>query len=138
MEKASKDAITNFENEINNFEFANSLKAIWSYISRTNKYIDETSPWVLAKYEESKEKLKSCIYHLVANLREIAILIRPLMEDTSDNMLRQLGMSNNVTWDSLKEYKDIKNTKVIEKGEPIFMRLNADKEVEAIKDMMKK
>ena len=52
-------------------------------------------------------------------------------------MLRQLGMSNNVTWDSLKEYKDIKNAKVIEKGEPIFMRLNADEEVEAIKDMMK-
>ena len=59
------------------------------------------------------------------------------MEETSDNMLRQLGMSNNVTWDSLKEYKEIKNTKVIEKGEPIFMRLNADEEVEAIKDMMK-
>ena len=59
------------------------------------------------------------------------------MEETSDNMLRQLGMSNNVTWDSLKEYKDIKNAKVIEKGEPIFMRLNADEEVEAIKDMMK-
>ena len=138
LEKASKDAITNFEKEINNFELANSLKEIWSYISRTNKYIDETSPWVLAKDEESKEKLKSCIYHLIANLREIAILIRPLMEETSDNMLRQLGMSNNVTWNSLKEYKDIKNAKVIEKGEPIFMRLNVDEEVEYMKNLMKK
>ena len=138
LEKASNDAITNFEKEINNFEFANSLKEIWNYISRTNKYIDETSPWILAKDEESKEKLKSCIYHLIANLREIAILIRPLMEETSDNMLRQLGMSNNVTWDSLKEYKEIENTKVIEKGEPIFMRLNVDEEVEYIKNLMKK
>ena len=59
------------------------------------------------------------------------------MEETSDNMLTPLGMSNNVTWNSLREYKDIKNAKVIEKGEPIFMRLNADEEVEAIKDMMK-
>ena len=60
------------------------------------------------------------------------------MKETSDNMLRQLGMSNNVTWDSLKEYKDIKNAKVIEKGEPIFMRLNVDEEVEYMKNLMKK
>ena len=137
LEKASNDVIENFTREINNFEFANSLKEIWNYISRTNKYIDETAPWALAKDEENVEKLKSCIYHLVANLREIAILIRPLMEETSDNILRQLGMSNNVTWDSLKEYKDIKDTKVIEKGEPIFMRLKEDEEIEAIKNMMK-
>ena len=60
------------------------------------------------------------------------------MEETSDNMLRQLGMSNNVTWDSLKEYKAIENAKVIEKGEPIFMRLNVDEEVEYMKNLMKK
>ena len=59
------------------------------------------------------------------------------MEDTSDNMLRQLGMSNKVNWDTLKEYKDIKDTKVIGKGEPIFMRLKEDEEIEAIKNMMK-
>ena len=137
LEKASKDVIDSFTREIDNFEFGNSLKEIWSYISRTNKYIDETSPWALAKDEENIEKLKSCIYHLVANLREIAILIRPLMKDTSDNMLRQLGMSDNVNWDTLKEYKDIKDIKVIEKGEPIFMRLKEDEEVETIKNMMK-
>ena len=138
LEKASIDVITNFEKEINNFEFGNSLKEIWNYIARTNKYIDETSPWVLAKDEENKEKLKACIYHLIANLREIAILIRPLMEDTSNNMLKQLGMEKDVTWESLKEYKNIKDINVIEKGEPIFMRLNVTEEVEYIKNLMKK
>ena len=137
IEKASEEVINNFNKEIDNFEFGNSLKEIWNYISRTNKYIDETSPWVLAKDEENIEKLKSCIYHLVANLREIAILIRPLMVETSDNMLRQLGMDNNISWDTLKEYKNIKDINVIKKGEPIFMRLNAEEEVDYIKNLMK-
>ena len=137
IEKASEEVINNFNKEIDNFEFENSLKEIWNYISRTNKYIDETSPWVLAKDEENIEKLKSCIYHLVANLREIAILIRPLMVETSDNMLRQLGMDNNISWDTLKEYKNIKDINVIKKGEPIFMRLNAEEEVDYIKNLMK-
>ena len=77
------------------------------------------------------------MYHLTANLKQIAIMIRPFMEETSDNILRQLGISNNVNWDALKDYKKIENIKVIEKGEPIFMRLNQQEEVEYIKNLMK-
>ena len=138
LEKASEDVITNFTNLVDKFDIANAIQAIWNYVARTNKYIDETSPWVLAKNEEDTEKLKSCMYHLVANLREIAILITPFMFETSQNMLRQLGILSDITWDSLKEYKDIKNVKVIEKGEPIFMRLNAEEEVQYIKNLMGK
>ena len=66
-------------------------------------------------------------------------MIRPVMKDTSDNILRQIGIdSKTITFDSLKEFKEIKNVKVIEKGEPIFMRLNSDEEVEYIKNLMKK
>ena len=59
------------------------------------------------------------------------------MVETSDNMLRQLGMDNNISWDTLKEYKNIKDINVIKKGEPIFMRLNAEEEVDYIKNLMK-
>ena len=109
-----------------------------NFVSRTNKYIDETSPWVLAK-EEQKEKLESCMYHLVENIRKIAILIRPFMVETSDNILRQLGIEDETlrTWDSLKDYDKLKNVKVIEKGEPMFMRLNAEEEVEYMQNLMK-
>ena len=54
--------INKFNELIDNFEIANSLQEIWNLIARTNKYIDETSPWILAKNDET-EKLKSCIYH---------------------------------------------------------------------------
>ena len=108
-------------------------------ISRTNKYIDETMPWSLAK-EEKMEELKSSMYHLIENLRKIAILIKPFMNDTADNILRQIGINNGdlKNWDSLKgEYNKIENTKVIEKGEPIFMRLKLEEEIEYLKDAMK-
>ena len=138
LEKASLDVITNFTTLVSKFDIANAIQSIWNYVARTNKYIDETAPWILAKNEEDTEKLKSCIYHLIANLREIAILINPFMSETSENMLRQLGISENITWNSLKEYKNIKNVKVIEKGEPIFMRLNSEEEIKYIKDLMGK
>ncbi len=140
IENCSKKVIDDVTNLIDKFEIANALQAIWSYISRTNKYIDETCPWILAKNENDDDliKLQSCMYHLVANLREIAILIRPFMTITSDNMLNQLGIKENISWGSLNDYTLLNDLKVIPKGEPIFMRLKADEEINYIQDLMKK
>ncbi len=149
MEECAKNVIKDFEKKVAEFEMADSLQTIWNFIARTNKYIDETKPWALEKAiedeslreydrENSKEKLQSAIYHLIANLREIAILIRPLMVETSDEILKQIGFEKEVCWDCLKEYSKLPEMKVIEKGEPIFMRLNVEEEVEYIKGLMKK
>ena len=139
IEECSFNQIKSFEEKIDNFEIANALKEIWILVSRTNKYIDETSPWTLAK-EEKNEELESVMYHLVESLRRIAILIYPFMKDTSINMFNQLGIIDESlkSWDSLSKYDGLNNIKVIEKGEPIFMRLNYDEEVEYIKEQMKK
>lgn len=138
FEHYSADRFMAFEETFNNYEIALSLQEIWNVISRTNKYIDETMPWVLAK-EGEQEKLESCIYHLVENIRKIAIFIRPFMLKTSNEILRQLGIDNkDIKWESLGNYKASENTKVISKGEPIFMRLNKEEEVEYIKSLMKK
>ena len=96
-------------------------------------------PWTLAK-EEKTEELNSVMYHLIENLRKIAIMIKPFMNETADNILHQIGIENNdqKVWNSLQEYDKIQNIKVIEKGQPIFMRLNVAEEVEYIKGLMKK
>lgn len=142
LEELSKTTIKEFEKSIERFELANSLKVIWKLISRTNKYIDETEPWKLSKNiesDEDREKLKSVIYHLIATLREIAILIRPLMQETSDKMLKQLGIANDgISWNDLNSYKELSAIKVIEKGEPLFQRLDAKEEVDYIKGLMGK
>ena len=139
LEEFTLKQIELFDKKWNEYEIANSIQEIWNLISRTNKYIDETMPWVLAK-EEEKEKLSSVMYHLIENLRKIAILIKPFMNDTADNILRQIGVKNEslVNWNSLKQYDKLENLQVIEKGEPIFMRLNQEEEIEYIKGLMKK
>ena len=128
------------EEKIDNLHLSDALAEIWNLISRTNKYIDETAPWLLAKEEDKQEKLKSVMYHLSENLRKVAILISPFMEDTATSIFKQLGLTADElqAWDSLYEYDKIpNNTKVIEKGEPLFVRLDMEEEVNYIKEQMK-
>ena len=137
LEKYTSEKIQKFEELWNSYEIANAIQEIWNIIARTNKYIDETMPWELSKNQENK-KLESCIYHLVENIRKIAILIKPFMENTSNEILRQLGINDEKykTWQSIMNLQELKDCKVIEKGEPIFMRLKENEEVEYIKSKM--
>ena len=140
LQNFTKNQISEFEKNMEKFYISNSLSEIWKIIARTNKYIDETAPWILAK-EESFEKLKSVMYHLAENLRKIAILLLPFMPNTAENIFSQLGLKdeNLKTWDSLNSYKVIpENSKVVSKGEPLFMRKDRDEEIEYIKNLMKK
>ena len=93
LEDAVDAAIEKFEKDIADCEFSNSLQDIWELVHLTNKYIDDTAPWALAKDVEGEteqdkakriENLKSVMYHLVSTLRSIAILIRPIIEKTSN------------------------------------------------------
>ena len=139
LEDYSTEKIKRFEEKLNEYEIANALQEIWDLIARTNKYIDETMPWTLSK-EEKTEELKSAMYHLIENLRKIAILIKPFMTDTANNILRQIGLVDvdSIRWDDIYVYDTLKDMKVIEKGEPIFMRLKVEEEVEYLKSVMKK
>ncbi len=137
VENFSNGIIHQVEEDLDTYHISNAISETWSLISRTNKYIDETAPWVLYK-EEKLDELKSVMYHLVENLRRIAILIAPYMKYTSKKILEQLSIPENLqTWDSLSSYKEIKNLKVTEKPEVLFARLEADIEIENIKNMMK-
>ena len=138
FEEFTNIQIQKIEEKYDRYEINLALQEIWVLISRTNKYIDETTPWVLAK-EEDKEKLESCIYHLIDNLRKIGIVLKPVMNETSENILKQLGITKEEEkeWESIKRIDIIKEAKVIEKGEPLFMRLDAKEEEEYIKEVMK-
>ena len=140
LEKFTNEKIQAVEQCMDNYHISNALENIWSIISRTNKYIDETAPWVLAKNEEM-DKLASVMYHLSENLRKISIMIMPIMNNTGNDILRQLGINEKELheWESIKNEIKIKDgTKVIEKGEPLFMRLDMEEEISYIKEKMKK
>ncbi|MBX4373027.1 methionine--tRNA ligase, partial [Mycobacterium tuberculosis] len=86
-----------------------ALNALWQFISRTNKYIDETQPWVLAKDEENRGKLGSVMVHLAESLRISAILLKPFLTKTPEKMFEQLGISDASLkeWDSLSSFGSI-------------------------------
>ena len=133
-----KATIKEYEINMDSIHISDALSSIWSLIGKANKYIDETMPWQLFKEEKTKE-LGSVMYHLVEALRIIAILIRPIMKDTSNKIFNQLNIVN----ENLKEYNsigqigEIKDITVIGKGEPIFVRLDTEVEIEYIKSNMK-
>ena len=137
LEEFSNNSIKQVEEQFDTYHISNAITETWNLVSRTNKYIDETAPWVLFK-EEKTEELKSVMYHLVENLRRIAILINPYMKHTSEKMLNQLNIPEELrTWDSLADYDKLVNIKVTDKPEVLFARLETEPEIEVIKEMMK-
>ena len=134
FEVFTEEQIKKIEDYMENYQLLNALQEIWAVISRTNKYIDETRPWELEKNGET-EKLKSSMYHLIENIRKIGIVLLPFMEETAKNLLHQIGVKEGFqTWESLYKYDSLKDTKVIEKGEPLFMRKKLEEELEYLKN----
>ncbi|WP_035666596.1 methionine--tRNA ligase [Alkalihalobacillus akibai] len=129
--------VVKVENAMEEMEFSVALTAIWQLISRTNKYIDETQPWVLAKDEAKKEELGSVMYHLAEALRQVSIMIQPFMTETPKRIWSQLGLNNDITnWESLKSFALIPSGTSVQKGEPIFPRLDMEEEVAHIVGLM--
>ncbi|MGM0877661.1 MAG: methionine--tRNA ligase [Bacillota bacterium] len=134
----SQNTVNKYENAMDKMEFSIALSSLWKFISRTNKYIDETQPWVLAKDETNRDKLASVMVHLAESLRFTAVLLKPFLTKTPNKIFNQLGIENvNLqNWDSITSFGQIKNTKV-NKQSPIFPRLEVEEEVQYIKEQMK-
>ncbi len=138
LEKTIKTTIDNVENAMDEMQFSVALASIWELINRTNKYIDETEPWILAKDETKRERLGNVLAHLAESLRIIAVLLQPFLTEAPVQIWKQLGIAdeNLKTWESAKELGLIPAGTKVEKGKPLFPRLDLEKEVEAIKQLM--
>ena len=115
-----------------NFRFQNGLIEIWNIIGRANKYIDETCPWVIAKDESKKAELMEVMYVLFEVLRNIAILINPIMPDTSIQIEKYLNTGKIDFSLDLLGYGKVSSVKVLDKVEPLFKRLDVKAELEKI------
>lgn len=117
------------------FSFSQALESIWTLIRRTNKYIDETMPWVLAKDEAKKDRLDTVLHNLAEAIRTVSILIYPFMHTTSTKIREQLGIADKpVVWTDSKKFVMLSGEKV-EKKDPIFPRLDIEKEIEELEKM---
>lgn len=113
------------------FNFSNALEEIWKLIRRTNKYVDETMPWILAK-ENKKDRLDTVLYNLAESLRIVSILINPVMTKTSKDILAQLGIDEHLTWGDASSWGKLKSGLKVNKKEIMFPRLDIEKELEKL------
>ncbi len=119
--------------------FSDALTEIWTLIRRSNKYVDETQPWVLAKDDSQKAKLANVLYNLSEAIRIVSVLIQPFMPNTPKLIWKQLGVSEGeaTTWDSAKTWGVLPADTVYTKGDVIFPRIDMKKELAELEAAMK-
>ena len=136
LAKVVEENIAEYHKQMNAVDYPRALEAVWNIISRTNKYIDETAPWVLAKEDGDKEQLAAVMAHLAASLRVVAHLIQPFMMNTSNAIMEQLGLGLDFDLENLTLAGFPENVTVVAKGTPIFPRLDMDEEITYIQSQM--
>ncbi|MFF2179322.1 methionine--tRNA ligase [Lysinibacillus sp. NPDC058147] len=129
-----------YEESMEKMQFSVVLADIWTLVSRTNKYIDETQPWVLAKEESDKPKLGAVMRNLAESLHQIAVMLQPFMTSTPNRIIEQLGLNDKfLAWETIETFGNTipANIKVVEKGIPIFPRLESEVEITYIREEMR-
>lgn len=132
--------IVEYKNYMDNMKLSDSIKLVWSFISRTNKYIDETTPWVLGKDEARKAELNRVLYDLVESLRAISVMIEPFIPTTARRIWAQLNLPQNFDEIRISDIEGWGKTPVgiqINKPEQLFPRIEIEEEKPEVKKEVK-
>ena len=119
---------------MNALQFSNALSEIWKLIGDCNKYIDLTTPWILAKNEADRPRLGTVMYVLLECARIVAVLVAPTMPRTPARIFAQIGVNDEaqMTWESVKTFGGVKPGSMVKKGEALFPRIDVEKELEQL------
>lgn len=132
--------IAEYKIYMDNMKLSDSIKLVWSFISRTNKYIDETTPWVLGKDEDRKAELNRVLYDLVESLRAISVMIEPFIPTTARRIWAQLNLMQNFDEIRISDIEGWGKTPVgikINKPEQLFPRIEIEEEKPEVKKEVK-
>jgi methionyl-tRNA synthetase len=131
------DVVSKVEESMEKMQFSVALTQIWELVRAGNKYIEATTPWNLAKAEETRETLGSVLYHLLEGLRVVSIMIQPFMTKAPHAMFRQLQLTEEeLHWETIHQFGITQSGKKVNKEKPIFPRLEVEKELSAIAELM--
>ncbi|WP_341278287.1 methionine--tRNA ligase [Paenibacillus sp. FSL H8-0537] len=131
LEALVQDTIASVEAAMENMEFSVALAAIWQFVSRTNKYIDETQPWTLAKDEGKRAELAAVMQHLAEALRITSIMLQPFLTHAPRELWKQLGIQPGelTSWESMRTFGQLPAGTRVQKDSPLFPRLETADEV---------
>ena len=125
-----------YENEMDHFGTQAAATEVFKVLSRANKYVDETAPWVLARDPEKKPRLATVLYNLLEALRICVVLLQPYMPDTCVKAFEQIGAPEAVrTWESASEFGALLADVAVVKGDTLFPRIDMEKELEELENL---
>lgn len=125
----SKRTVENVEKLMDHFELSSSAAEIWKLVNATNKYIEETAPWSLAKDESKKDRLGTVLYSMAEALRICTVLCTPFMPGLPEKVWIQLGITDKPcahTWESAYGWGNLPSGVAINRGNPIFPRIGTE------------
>jgi len=129
LQKTCEETLEKYEDYMESLKVAEAIKSVWRLISRTNKYIDETTPWILGKDENKKDELENVLYHLGESLRFIGIMLQPILLDASASLFRQLGIPESKQRYDTLDFGTLPEIETVRKPSPLFPRLDVEEEV---------
>ncbi len=133
IEAVANDLYKKVDMHMEELRIPEALEEIWVLVSKSNKYIDLTAPWILGKDESKKDELSNVLYHLVENIRIIAVLLAAFLPETSAKILENIGVADLTSIDSAKAFGSLEKT-TVKKSDPLFPRIDVEKELESLAD----
>ena len=116
---------------MNKFRIADAMDEIWAIVRRSNKYIDETMPWALAKDEAQKDRLATVLYNLLESIRYVAVMLQPMMPQTAELIFASLNTNLN-TWESVADFGGLATGEKVGEAKPMFARIDEEKKLAEI------
>lgn len=133
LKATAAECVARIQEKMKTLHVADSIDEIWKLASRANKYIDETTPWILAKNEEDKPRLSTVLYNLLETIRIIASLLSSFMPATSEAISKQINDSN-LSFESVQSFGAYKTGTKVGAAEILFQRIDMDEKIKAIEE----
>ena len=131
LRSVATSAISNIENMMKTWHIADSIDEIWKVVNRANKYIDETTPWILAQSEEERSRLAGVLYNLAETIRIISGLLTSFMPKTAEEIKNQIG-AQDISYESLKTFGNLKDGTKVGAAVPLFARIDVEAKLEEL------
>ncbi|MBQ2897117.1 MAG: methionine--tRNA ligase [Clostridia bacterium] len=133
----AKETVKNAIAKMEEYKTSDAIEQIWNLLKRSNKYIDETTPWNLAKDESKSKRLGTVLYNLIEAIRIAAVLLTPFMPETAEKIANQIN-AGDLSFDSIKEFGGYKAGTQTNEAVPLFARLDEEKTLEKIEKFLEK
>lgn len=137
LKTIASNMLEKVELSMDSLKINEALNNIWMVIDKANKYIDLSTPWILAK-EQKNDRLNTVLYNLVETIRIVAVALQPFMVEVPAKIFEQIGVAEDITvWDSAKTFGLLKDGTKVTKGENLFPRIEIKEENEKVEEIKK-